>query len=66
MRLNHGLHLAYCTNVHRGETWREIFDSLKTHTLAVREQVCPHAPFAIGLRLSHQCRARIERAPRHA
>ncbi len=54
MRLNHGLHLAYCTNVHRGETWRETFDSLKTHALAVRERVCPHAPFAIGLRLSNQ------------
>jgi len=54
MRLNHGLHLAYCTNVHRGETWRETFDSLKTQTLAVRERVCPRAPFAIGLRLSHQ------------
>lgn len=52
MQLNHGLHLAYCTNVHRGETWRETFDSLKTHALAVRERICPHAPFAIGLRLS--------------
>jgi hypothetical protein len=54
MRLNHGLHLAYCTNVHRGETWRETFDSLKTHALAVRQRVCPRAPFAIGLRLSQQ------------
>ena len=54
MRLNHALHLAYCMNVHRGETWRETFDSLKTHALAVRERVCPHAPFAIGLRLSHR------------
>jgi hypothetical protein len=54
MRLNHGLHLAYCTNVHRGETWRETFDSLKTHALAVRERVCSRAPFAIGLRLSRQ------------
>jgi hypothetical protein len=54
MRLNHGLHLAYCTNVHRGETWRETFDSLKTHTLAVREQVCPRVAYAIGLRLSNR------------
>ncbi|MGA3284591.1 MAG: metabolite traffic protein EboE [Verrucomicrobiota bacterium] len=54
MRLNHGLHLAYCTNVHRGETWHETFDSLKTHTLAVRQRVCAQAPFAIGLRLSHR------------
>jgi hypothetical protein len=57
VKLNHGLHLAYCTNIHRGETWPETFDSLKSHTLAVRERICPHAPFAIGLRLSH-CAAR--------
>jgi hypothetical protein len=54
MKLNHGRHLAYCTNIHRGETWRETFDSLKTGTLPVREYVCPHDLFAIGLRLSHQ------------
>jgi hypothetical protein len=54
MRLHHGLHLAYCTNIHRGETWPETFESLNTHTLAVRALVSPHEPFAIGLRLSHQ------------
>ena len=54
MQLNHGIQLAYSTNVHRGETWREMFDALKTHTLAVRDRVCPHAPFAIGLRLSNR------------
>jgi hypothetical protein len=54
MKLNHGLHLAYCTNVHRGETWAETFDSLKRDTLKVRERVCPIEPYAIGLRLSHQ------------
>jgi hypothetical protein len=54
VELNHGLHLAYCTNIHRGETWRETFDALKTRTLAVREKVCPQKPFAIGLRLSNQ------------
>ncbi|HEY3930918.1 MAG TPA: metabolite traffic protein EboE [Verrucomicrobiae bacterium] len=54
MKLNQRLHLAYCTNIHRGETWLETLDSLKTHKLAVREKVCPRAPFAIGLRLSNQ------------
>jgi hypothetical protein len=54
MKLNHGLHLAYCTNIHRGEDWRETFDSLKTHTLAVKDRVCPDHPFAIGLRLSNR------------
>jgi hypothetical protein len=52
MKLNHGLHLAYSTNIHRGESWAEIFHALQTHTLAVRDRVCPREPFAIGLRLS--------------
>ncbi len=51
MRLNHGLHLAYCTNVHRGVTWAETFSALEQHTLVVKEAVCPDAPYAIGLRL---------------
>ena len=53
-RAHHGLHLAYCTNIHRGENWAETFDSLRRYTLAVREQVCPAEPYAIGLRLSEQ------------
>jgi hypothetical protein len=52
MRLSHGLHLAYCTNIHRGETWPEIFGALKEHVLAVRDRVSPGQPYAIGLRLS--------------
>ena len=51
MKLNHGLHLAYCTNIHRGETWAQTFDALKTHTLAVRDRVSKGKPYAIGLRL---------------
>jgi hypothetical protein len=54
VELNHGLHLAYCTNIHRGETWPETFGALQTHALAVRAKVCPQKPFAIGLRLSKQ------------
>ncbi len=54
VEINHGLHLAYCTNIHRGETWRELFETLKHQTLEVRRRVCPHAPFAIGLRLGEQ------------
>ncbi len=51
MRLSHGLHIAYCTNIHRGESWAGIFYALRTHTLAVRDRVSPGAPYAIGLRL---------------
>ena len=62
MQLNHNLYLAYSTNVHRGETWRETFGALKTHTLAVRDKIRPHGRFGIGLRLSH--RAAIELSER--
>lgn len=55
MHLSNGkssLHLAYCTNIHRGETWPETFGALERYTLAVRDRVSPGKPYAIGLRLS--------------
>ena len=58
MKLTHGIHLAYCTNIHRGETWAETFQSLNEHTLRVRDRVCPRGEYAIGLRLS--ARAAVE------
>jgi hypothetical protein len=58
MKLNYGLHLAYTTNVHRGESWAEVFHSLEQYTLAIRRLVCPQEPYAIGLRLSE--RAAVE------
>ena len=51
MRLAHGIHLAYCTNVHRGGNWAETFASLENDVLRVREAVVPDEPYAIGLRL---------------
>ena len=51
MQLNHGLHLAYCTNIHRGESWAQTFDTLQKYTLAVRDRVSKGKPYAIGLRL---------------
>ncbi len=52
MKLDHDRHLAYCTNIHRGETWDEIFQALNRYTLAVLDGVGRAGPFAIGLRLS--------------
>ncbi|HLH55844.1 MAG TPA: metabolite traffic protein EboE [Verrucomicrobiae bacterium] len=52
MRLNHNLHLAYCTNVHPGETWEETFGSLNRWTLPIKERLGNPEPYAIGLRLS--------------
>lgn len=52
MHLKHGLQLAYCTNVHRAETWAETFAALEHHTLRVKERVQPKGQYAIGLRVS--------------
>jgi hypothetical protein len=51
MQLKENLHLAYCTNIHRGGDWPETFASLRDFTLAVRDRVAPDRPYAIGLRL---------------
>ena len=54
MLLNHGIHLGYCTNIHRGETWEETWSGLKNYTLRVKDRVSGGKPYGIGLRLSQQ------------
>ncbi|MCD8535096.1 MAG: metabolite traffic protein EboE [Verrucomicrobia bacterium] len=51
MKLGNGWHLAYCTNIHRGESWSQTLGTLNDYTLRVRDQVCPDKAYAIGLRL---------------
>ncbi len=45
-------HLTYCTNVHRGESWPDIFAALRRHLPEVKRRASPHAPMGVGLRLS--------------
>lgn len=53
MHLNDSLgHLTYCTNIHAGETWAEIFDGIRKHLPAVKAELSPNAPLGLGLRLS--------------
>lgn len=55
MELLNGLHLGYCTNIHRGESWDETWAGLKDYTLQVKQRVCkPGQRYGIGLRLSAQ------------
>ncbi|MFM2142302.1 MAG: metabolite traffic protein EboE [Verrucomicrobiota bacterium] len=54
MLLNHGIHLGYCTNIHRGETWEETWRGLREHTLRVKDRVSGGKPYGIGLRLGEQ------------
>jgi hypothetical protein len=49
---NHAWHLTYCTNIHPGETWTEVFRNLQHYLLPLKASLCPTAPFGIGLRLS--------------
>src|SRR5258705_7992658 len=60
MRLNQlpgGVHLTYCTNIHAGESWRDIRASLDAHVPAIKSSVAPNQPMGIGLRLSGQAAA---------
>jgi sugar phosphate isomerase/epimerase len=59
MKLATDLHLAYCTNVHRGESWSETLAMLDRHTDAVRRRVAPAEPYAIGLRLGARAAAEL-------
>ena len=60
MQLVPGFHLTYCLNIHPGETWPEVWENLTTYPGAVRDQLCPGRPFAIGLRLSGQAAEDLE------
>ncbi len=59
MKLASGIHLAYCTNVHRGENWAETFAALEKHVLLVRRRVAAGKSYAIGLRLGQRAAAEL-------
>ena len=54
MKIGANGHLTYCSNIHPGETWSEVFNALKTHLPSVKQKVSPDQIMGIGLRLSHQ------------
>ena len=47
-----GFHLTYCTNIHPGEGWNEVFTNLEKYVLALKARLAPGEPFGIGLRLA--------------
>ncbi|MEJ8800500.1 metabolite traffic protein EboE [Pontibacter sp. H249] len=59
MQLAKGYHLTYCTNIHPGETWEEVFLSLKQYLPPLKKELSPDKPFGIGLRLSNQASEEI-------
>lgn len=51
-RLPGDVHLTYCTNIHGGETWREVHASLEAHVPGIKARVSPASSMGVGLRLS--------------
>ncbi len=49
---NKNLHLTYCTNIHSGETWSEVFSNLKQYLPQLKTRLSPDDAFGVGLRLA--------------
>ena len=47
-------HLGYCTNIHAGEKWVDVFAQLQKHVPMIKRQVSPDSAFGLGLRASMQ------------
>jgi len=45
-------HLTYCSKIHPGCGWEELFANLKRYGPALKTRLAPEAPFGLGLRLS--------------
>ncbi len=58
MRLQHNngseFHLTYCSNIHAGESLRDVLDNLKKHIPPIRQALNFDEEFGLGLRLSAQ------------
>ena len=61
MQLQHkdgsDFHLTYCSNIHAGESLREVLDNIKQHIPLVRSAMKFDDRFGLGLRLSAQAAA---------
>jgi hypothetical protein len=54
MQFGNHTHLTYCTNIHPGETWEEVFHTLKMFLLPLKSRLSQDKPMGVGLRLSDQ------------
>ncbi|MEL7154289.1 MAG: sugar phosphate isomerase, partial [Pseudomonadota bacterium] len=53
MQLSGGLgDLTYCLNIHPTQSWAEANAASTGPVKAVKAQICPDQPFAVGLRFS--------------
>ncbi len=59
MLIGENSHLTYCTNIHPGETWEEVFESLKKYCVSIKNRLVSDRPFGIGLRLSQKSASQL-------
>ncbi|WP_020530835.1 metabolite traffic protein EboE [Flexithrix dorotheae] len=52
MKLTNNYYLTYCTNIHAGESWKEVKESLENFLPKIKEKSSPNQPLGVGLRLS--------------
>ncbi|MBD2775064.1 metabolite traffic protein EboE [Iningainema tapete] len=52
MKIDRNIHLTYCTNIHPGEEWSQVFANLKQYIPPLKAKLAPEKPFGIGLRLA--------------
>jgi hypothetical protein len=45
-------HLTYCTNIHPGNGWAEVYANLQRYAVELKTRLAPQQDFGIGLRLS--------------
>ncbi|MBH8554116.1 metabolite traffic protein EboE [Nostocaceae cyanobacterium CENA357] len=50
--INNNFHLTYCTNIHPGEEWGQVFANLKQYIPPLKARLAPGKSFGIGLRLA--------------
>jgi hypothetical protein len=61
MRIGDRYDLTYCSNIHAGETWDDVFAALVAALPVVRRHLQTDAAFAVGLRLSAAAAATLDR-----
>ncbi|MHC5743394.1 MAG: metabolite traffic protein EboE [Nostoc sp.] len=49
---NNNFHLTYCSNIHPGESWLEVFANLEKYIPELKSRLSPTEAFGIGLRLA--------------
>ena len=65
MDIGQGLgHLTYSTLVHPGDTWDQMFESLKTYLPKVKARVSPREAFGVSLRLSAKSAHHLVNTPK--